>query len=295
MSTDLSNSIDNKIFIEDKISNLISGNSDLSIIKISKDEYELSVAEDCALCSNVLYVVESDYIDAYGQQIKNLSKPSDLSDATPKWYVDEICASISSTSEEKLSALDRKVSNICSDLSIALSDEIGRAERREDYLSSHIENKIFIEDKISNLISGNSDLSIIKISKDEYELSVANDCDLCSNVLYVVESDFIDAYGQQIKNISGPSDLSDATNKKYVDDLCSSLSNSVVHDIVSTKAELSNVLSSYSDKLCSDISTSLVNEISRAKSKEDGLSSAIDSKVFIDGVSSSFLSLMHID
>ena len=113
--------------------------------------------------------------------------------------------------------------------------------------------------------------------------------------MYVVESDYIDAYGQQIKNLSGPSDLLDATNKKYVDDLCSSLSNSVVHDIVSTKAELSNVLSSYSDKLCSDISTSLISEISRAKSKEDGLSSAIDSKVFIDGVSSSFLSLMHID
>ena len=119
--------------------------------------------------------------------------------------------------------------------------------------------------------------------------------EISDNVLYVLSGEFINAYETQIKNIADPTDSSDATNKKYVDDIYASLSNSVVHDIVSTKAELSNVLSSYSDKLCSDISASLVNEISRAKSKEDGLSSAIDSKIFIDGVSSSFLSLMHID
>lgn len=92
LSTRLSSAIDDKIFIEDKISNLISGNSDLSIIKISKDEYELSAANGCDLCSNVLYVVESDYIDAYGQQLKNLSGPTDLSDATTKWYVDNATA-----------------------------------------------------------------------------------------------------------------------------------------------------------------------------------------------------------
>ena len=39
-----------------------------------------------------------------------------------------------------------------------------------------------------------------------------------SNQLYVVSSDFIDAYGQQIKNVANPIELSDATNKGYVDD-----------------------------------------------------------------------------
>ena len=37
-------------------------------------------------------------------------------------------------------------------------------------------------------------------------------------MLYVVDSNVIDAYGQQMKNLAAPTDPGDATNKKYVDD-----------------------------------------------------------------------------
>ena len=37
-------------------------------------------------------------------------------------------------------------------------------------------------------------------------------------MLYVVDSNIIDAYGQQMKNLADPTELSDAANKKYVDD-----------------------------------------------------------------------------
>ena len=37
-------------------------------------------------------------------------------------------------------------------------------------------------------------------------------------MLYVVDSNIIDAYGQQMKNLGDPTELGDATNKKYVDD-----------------------------------------------------------------------------
>ena len=61
-----------------------------------------------------------------------------------------------------------------------------------------------------------SDLSVIKLSADEYMGLVASDSTL-SNALYVVEDDYKNAYGQQIKNVAGPTDLSDAVNKEYVD------------------------------------------------------------------------------
>lgn len=44
----------------------MSGTSDLSIIKLSKDEFDTAVASDSIMCANTLYVVDSDYIDAYG-------------------------------------------------------------------------------------------------------------------------------------------------------------------------------------------------------------------------------------
>ena len=37
-------------------------------------------------------------------------------------------------------------------------------------------------------------------------------------MLYVVDSNIIDAYGQQMKNLGDPTESGDATNKKYVDD-----------------------------------------------------------------------------
>ena len=37
-------------------------------------------------------------------------------------------------------------------------------------------------------------------------------------MLYVVDSDIIDAYGQQMKNLAAPTDPGDAANKQYVDE-----------------------------------------------------------------------------
>ena len=61
-------------------------------------------------------------------------------------------------------------------------------------LSDKIDKKIYIEDKISSEISGYSDLSVIKLSSNEYQDLVTGDT-TSPSVLYIVESDFIDAYG----------------------------------------------------------------------------------------------------
>ena len=83
---EISNKIDNKIIIDDRISGIVD-QSDLSVIKLSASEYEQLVYDDRTL-SNILYIVDKDYLDQYGQQIKNLGAPTDLSDAVTKEYVD---------------------------------------------------------------------------------------------------------------------------------------------------------------------------------------------------------------
>ena len=61
--------------------------ADLSVCNISDAEYHALVVD--GMCeSNVIYVVSSDYINAYGHQMKNLASPTDLSDAATKEYVD---------------------------------------------------------------------------------------------------------------------------------------------------------------------------------------------------------------
>ena len=67
-------------------------------------------------------------------------------------------------------------------------------------------------------------------------------------MLYVVDSNIIDAYGQQMKNLADPTELSDATNKKYVDD-----------SLTATAHVLSTDYNTKIDAITSD--TSIVKEI----------------------------------
>ena len=56
-------------------------------MKLSADDYAFLVATS-ATVSNCLYIVEDEFINACGQQIKNLSAPTEISDAATKGYVD---------------------------------------------------------------------------------------------------------------------------------------------------------------------------------------------------------------
>lgn len=68
--------------------------SDLSVIKLPKEEYEQKVI-DGTLNESCLYVVSSDYIDAYGEPLCNLTMPEGYEGvAVTKPYVDEKLGSI---------------------------------------------------------------------------------------------------------------------------------------------------------------------------------------------------------
>lgn len=95
ISNDLSSAISSKIWIKDLNddgSTLTAGNMDtLSVIKITKDDFDTQVATGTlTMSSNTLYIVSSDYIDAYGQQLCNLTMTEDMvaSEAANKHYVD---------------------------------------------------------------------------------------------------------------------------------------------------------------------------------------------------------------
>ena len=121
-------------------------------------------------------------------------------------------------------------------------------------LENDIDNKIFIENKISGL-SDYSNLSIVKLNADEYHQMVV-DGTIISNCAYVVETPFMNLYGEQIKNIAPGTDLSDAMNleqlnaisvktlslaNEYSDELLSSnLSNYYTKDETSSSLQLKN-------------------------------------------------------
>lgn len=65
----LSNSISTKVFIKnyDDNDNPISGYSDISVIKVTEEEYyDLVCSGELSGLSNVIFILSSDYVNAYG-------------------------------------------------------------------------------------------------------------------------------------------------------------------------------------------------------------------------------------
>ena len=83
----LSTAVDSKIFID-----RVSAES-LCAVHISQEDFYEKV-HTSSLLSNELYIVSSNYINAYGQQVKNVAKPSDSADAATKQYVDNLISSV---------------------------------------------------------------------------------------------------------------------------------------------------------------------------------------------------------
>ena len=132
--------------------------------------------------------------------------------------------------------------DLCSALSISISSLSDFVISNDNNLSTAIDNKIFIDG-----ISAES-LCAIHISRqDYYDLVSSNSTS--SNVLYVVSSDYINAYGEQLKNLAAPTELSDATTKEYVDGISSSLNSQI--------QQLSDDLSSEIGTLSTNLSTSI--------------------------------------
>ena len=81
--------------------------------------------------------------------------------------------------------------------------------------------KVYFDNRISG-VTGRNDLSVVKLSADEYAQMLDNGTCL-SNAIYIVETPNIDAFKRQIKNVALPTDLSDAATKGYVDNAVSSI------------------------------------------------------------------------
>ena len=74
--------------------------ADVNILHISQEDYSRLVANN-EILSNFVYVVSGDYVNAYGQQVKNLAIPTDPNDAATKNYVDQEIANLSDEYQPK--------------------------------------------------------------------------------------------------------------------------------------------------------------------------------------------------
>ena len=245
--------VGNKVFIDDRISGTVE-QTDLSIVHLSSSEYE-QLSANHQLLSNALYIVEDSFTNNYGKQIKNVADPTDSTDVTNKQYVDNAISNIQIPTD--LSAFTNSPGYLTEHQSLSgyyqKSETSSANEISIAFASIDTGNKIFIDDKISS-VSGYSDISVVKLGASEYSNLLTSDS-LLSNALYIVQDDHIDAYGQQLKNLAEPTDLSDATTKGYVD-------NAIPNDLSDLSNSPGYVTSASISASLADIQKSIFQSIS---------------------------------
>ena len=251
---------------------------DFIVKHVSQEEYHEIVNSNDGADSKTLYIVSSDALNLYGEQIKNLAPGVDLSDAV---NVEQLNAAISSidipeipskvsefendakyanisvdgeittdfkvqhvsqeeyhnlvtsengadsntlyiVSSDTLNMYGERIVNVLSGIEETDAATVGQINKLSNDLISEI-NKIEIPANVSQLsndtgfitakVNGTqvSSLEVKNINQEEYhQLVVDNKVD--SNTVYIVSSDTLNMYGEQIKNLAPGTDLSDAVN-----------------------------------------------------------------------------------
>ena len=299
LSTSLSNAISSKVFVGKQTQSSVMGNfTDLSVIKISKDDYEAAVATAAKsginLSNNVLYVISSDYIDAYEQQIKNVVMEDDNtpSEAATKHFVEQLSDRISQTIDNNIDAICAVISNDISGCISSINDTI-------DYKlcvaisnnTDDISTKIWIENRVDQSISAFSNLSVVTLSKDQYAAEMANKSpygNMDKNVLYLISSDNLDMFNQKIVNLTMSVDNvpSEAVNKHYIDNLADNQSASLNALSIALSGEIDQLSSDLSGEI-SSLSAALSTEIDNLSTD---LSNTISSKIFVGEYTQSTIS-----
>lgn len=196
----------------------IDGNptSSLGFEHISQEDYHQKVADN-EILSNMVYVVSSDYLNMYDEQIKNLAPGTDQKDAVN-------VSQLSSAAKELSNAMVSRYN----DLSITMSCA-------DAFLSNAISTKIYVGG-VSALSSVES-LSICQVSQDYYHDLVLNG-KVNSKTVYIVSSDALNMYDEKIINMKDGEAKQDAATVGQV-----SLS------VTDAKTELSSALSSTKNEL----------------------------------------------
>jgi hypothetical protein len=156
--------------------------SDLSILRIDADTYHNLVSNN-QVNKDILYIVSSDNTNAYGERIENVATPLSASDAVNKEYADTL--SINLTEKIDNIEIPKNISELSND--IKLSKVLVDNENTEEFNVKHV-------------------------TSDEYHKLVNSTDGIDKDTLYIVSSDILNMYGEQIKNLAPGTDLSDAVN-----------------------------------------------------------------------------------
>lgn len=187
----------------------------LSIVKINSEDYHNLVIQD-QVDPNTLYIISGDYLNMYGQQIKNLAEPVDVTDATTKQYVDDYIDVISTELNASINNNTTTLNTSISNLSVKLSTNLSTTQSNLSTLSTSVNT---LSTTVKTLSTNTSTIST-NVS------TISSNVSTVSSNLNTLSTDHT-ALKTNVNTIS--TDLTDKINKKLIVDGVETETLSITH------------------------------------------------------------------
>ena len=201
---------------------------------------DLDVTADVSADNKLVYCVKENdgKIEVHTRNVTSADLGTNKLQTSQIQDLPEICSVISTAIGDEVTTRTAEVGF----LSGAIDDEVATRAAADTFLSDAIDKKVWIKNPTgdADLCAGvNSDLSVIKLPKEEYEQMVI-DGTLNESCLYVVSSDYIDAYGEPLCNLTMPEGYEGvAVTKPYVDEKLGNIETGVDGLLAQMYAQLS--------------------------------------------------------
>lgn len=198
--------------------------SDLSVIKLTTTEYA-SMLVLSTQQPNAIYIVSDTFHDAYGLQLKNLAKGTDLSDAVTLEQLNDLSVPgkyiLSASGVSSLETAKVNVVTMQQYLQLSADDQLISTELYAvdgDVFGGGSKVTVQHFTQAGAIQTEEADLSILCLSSmNQFRTMVAND-QLQDNAIYKISGDYWTALGQRIGDLADPLCADDAVSLNYFED-----------------------------------------------------------------------------
>ena len=192
--------------------------------------------------------------------------------------IDDLSTALSTEISAEAIARDEAIEALSTALSTDLSSEINARKENDAYLSTKIDAKIYAQVGDDAKPVSVDTLTMHKISAEKYAELLKNG-GIVETDLYVISSDYIDGYGERVKNVANGEEATDAATYGQVIDLSTALSNDVKLSVQTLETKIETAVEGGVKALSSELLAPTTGVIPVLGAKVDTLSTNLSNEI----------------
>ena len=193
--------------------------------------------------------------------------------------IDDLSTALSTEISAEAIARNEAIEALSIALSTDLSSEIKARKENDAYLSTKIDAKIYAQVGDNAKPVSVDTMTMHKISAEKYAELLKTEGGIVETDLYVISSDYIDGYGEKVKNVADGEEATDAATYGQVIKLSTALSNDVKLSVQTLEQKIETAVEGGVKALSSELLTPTTGVIPVLGAKVDTLSTNLSNEI----------------